>query len=128
MARDMISFKISGNFKNSERFFKRVKDGAYLKDLDKYGLMGVRALSAATPVNSGTTAASWSYTIERTAEGIRIVWTNSNINDGVNIALILNTGHGTRSGHWVEGRNYINPALEPVFDEIAAGAWKEVTA
>lgn len=94
--------------------------------LDKYGKQGVSALSSATPVDSGLTANSWRYEIETKGDQTTIYWSNSNINKGVNIAVILQYGHGTRNGGYVVGRDYINPAMRPIFDSIANEAWKEV--
>jgi hypothetical protein len=96
--------------------------------LDKYGRKGVSALAAATPVDSGLTASSWSYEIENTKESAKITFNNSNIQNGVPIAIILQYGHGTGTGGWVQGRDYINPAIQPIFDQIVDDAWKEVTA
>lgn len=96
--------------------------------LKKYGEQGVKALSEATPKDTGKTAASWSYKISNTSKGFKLDWTNSNTNQGVNIALIIQYGHGTSTGAYVQGRDYINPALKPIFDEIANAVWKEVTA
>ena len=90
--------------------------------------MGVSALESATPVDSGLTASSWDYEIHQSRNSAKIVWTNSNINQGVPIAIILQYGHGTRNGGYVQGRDYINPAIKPVFDRIAEGVWKEVTS
>ena len=126
MSRDIISVKQKGNFKNTESLFKRAKSRAYLKDLNYFGAMGVKALSSATPRKTGKTASSWDYKIEQTAEYAKIIWTNSNVQDGVNIAVILDKGHGTDDGYWIEGRHYIDPAMEPVFEEIAKKAWKGV--
>lgn len=123
----IITFKQNGNFKKTQLFFDRVKRFRYMSQLDKYGQMGVDALSANTPVDSGMTAASWRYSIDRIGQGFRIYWSNDNINDGVNIAIILQYGHGTGTGGWVEGIDYINPAIRPIFNEIAENAWKEVT-
>lgn len=95
--------------------------------LDKYGRKGVDALVSATPVDSGKTAGSWDYEIVNRKGSATIRFTNSNIVNGCPIAIILQYGHGTRNGGWVEGRDYINPALRPIFDELAEKAWKEVT-
>ena len=122
-----VVFKHKGNLKKTTRFLERMVKEEYLKNLDKYGQEGVQALSLATPVDSGKTAASWDYRIEKTNDGTKIVWTNSNVNKGVNIAIILQYGHGTRNGGYVQGRDYINPAIRPIFDKIADDAWKEVT-
>lgn len=124
----MITFKHSGNFNNTKRFFRRASEAKFLQDLDKYGRMGVEALAAATPVESGKTASSWYYEIIRSGSSFSIHWGNSHVNDGVNIAVIIQYGHGTGTGGYVEGRDYINPAIQPIFDEIAAKLWKEVTA
>lgn len=117
-----------GNFNKTERFFGKVLKEDYLKVLDKYGQDGVDALAAATPVDSGLTASSWYYEIESDKSGTRIVWKNRNVNQNENIAILLQYGHGTRTGGFVAGRDYINPALRPVFDRIAEAAWKEVVA
>lgn len=123
----MISFKSKGNFNKTEKFLKKSLGRDYLKVLDKYGRIGVDALSSATPIDSGLTAVSWSYEIVQNDDSISIVWNNSNVVSGVNIAVILQYGHATRNGGWVEGRDYINPALRTIFEELANAAWKEVT-
>lgn len=123
----MIKFRHSGNFAKTTRYFQRVGKGAHLRVLEKYGREGVVALSSATPVDTGTTARSWSYKILYTNGRATISFTNSNIQNGVPIAIILQYGHGTRNGGWVEGRDYINPAIQPIFDKIANDAWREVT-
>lgn len=122
-----IVFKHKGNLKKTTKFLERTLKGDYLKNLDKYGREGVSALALATPVDTGKTAESWDYRIEKTNSGIKIVWINSNVNNGVNIAIILQYGHGTNHGGYVQGRDYINPAIRPIFDKIADDAWKEVT-
>lgn len=123
----MITFKQKGNFSKLNRYLERVKEVAKVGILDKYGQAGVEALSSATPTDTGLTASSWYYKIERTKTSATIQFLNSNINDGVPIAVILQYGHGTGTGGWVEGRDYINPAIQPIFDKIANDAWKEVT-
>lgn len=123
----MISFRQKGDFSKLTRFLERIKEVVKLGDLDRYGQEGVAALSSATPKDSGETANSWYYTIEHSSESASISFHNSHINDGVPIAIILQYGHGTRNGGWVEGRDYINPAIQPVFDKIAEDAWREVT-
>ena len=123
----MITFKQKGNFSKLNRYLERVKEVAKIGILDKYGQAGVEALSSATPTDTGLTASSWYYKIERTKTYATIQFLNSNINDGVPIAVILQYGHGTGTGGWVEGRDYINPAIQPIFDKIANDAWKEVT-
>lgn len=123
----MISFRQKGDFSKLNRFLEKAKGAAHLSVLDKYGREGVAALSSATPVESGKTADSWFYEIERKKGSATIVFKNSNINNGVPIAIILQYGHGTGTGGWVEGRDYINPAIQPIFDKIANAAWEEVT-
>ena len=123
----MITFRQKGDFSKLTRFLERAKEAIHLGDLDKYGRQGVAALSSATPVDSGLTAKSWYYEIENKNGSATIKFSNSNIQNGVPIAIILQYGHGTRNGGWVEGRDYINPAIQPIFDEIANEAWREVT-
>lgn len=124
----MISFVQKGNFKRVNRFLIFASKLNIKTKLDKYGIIGVEALASATPKDSGKTADSWSYEIEGNGQSASIVWTNNNINKGVNIAVILHYGHGTGTGGYVEGRGYISPAIQPIFDKIAADAWKEVTS
>ena len=123
----MITFRQKGDFSKASRYLERLKEAAKLGVLDKYGREGVAALASATPTESGLTASSWTYEIERKGSSVSIVYKNSNINKGVPIAVILQYGHGTGTGGWVQGRDYINPAIQPVFDRIADEAWKEVT-
>ena len=123
----MITFHQTGDFSRTNRFFERCLNVVKLGELDKYGRQGVSALAAATPVDSGKTAESWEYRIDRGKESASIVWYNTNENKGVNIAIILQYGHGTGTGGYVRGRDYINPAIQPLFDEIAETAWKEIT-
>lgn len=123
----MISLKTDGDFSKTKNYFRKLQNALELEILEKYGNEGVRALSSATPVESGLTATSWSFRIERSGSKVTIYFLNSNINQNVNIAIILQYGHGTGTGGWVEGRDYINPAIQPIFDEIADAAWREVT-
>lgn len=123
-----VDFEVSGGFTKTERFLNRMKRREYLNVLDEFGRDGVQALRNATPVDSGATAEAWDYEIKRTRNYTEIVWTNSNINDGVPIAVILQYGHGTGTGGYVQGRDYINPAIRPIFDKIAEKAWKVVTS
>ena len=123
----MITFRQKGDFSKLTRFLERAKESIKLGDLDKYGRDGVAALSSATPVDSGLTASSWYYKVEHTNGSANINFYNSNIQNGVPIAIILQYGHGTRNGGWVEGRDYINPAIQPIFDRIVNEAWREVT-
>ena len=122
----MITFKHKGNFKHTDQFLKGAKEKRHLKVLEKYGEEGVAALAAATPIDSGLTSESWDYKIQNGSDGYKIVWTNSNINNNVPIAIILQYGHGTGTGGYVKGRDYINPAMQSVFDNIADKAWEEV--
>ena len=121
----MISFKQKGDFSKLTGFLERAKESVKIGDLDKFGRAGVEALSSATPVNTGKTANSWYYEIENKNGVATISFNNSNIQNGVPIAIILQYGHGTGTGGWVEGRDYINPAIQPIFDKLAESAWKE---
>lgn len=123
----MLSFVQKGDFSKTDKFLEKALEVIHLGELDRFGRKGVDALSAATPIDSGETATSWYYNIERKKGSTSIVWSNSNVVDGCNIAVILQYGHGTRTGGYVDGRDYINPAIQPIFDEIAATAWREVT-
>lgn len=123
----MIKFRQKGDFSNLTRFLERAKNLVHISDLDRYGREGVAALASATPVDTGKTAASWYYDIKINKESASITFNNSNIQNGVPIAIILQYGHGTRNGGWVEGRDYINPVIQPIFNKIAEEAWKEVT-
>jgi hypothetical protein len=122
----MIQLIGHGNFKHLDNFFERAKEGLYISKLDEYGRKGVEALRAATPVDTGMTANSWYYTIERTRNSVSLSFYNSNVHNGVPIAIILQTGHATRDGGWVEGIDYINPSIRPLFEELANNMWKEV--
>ena len=123
----MISFRQKGDFRKATRYFERLRETVRLGTLDKYGREGVAALASATPVESGKTAESWYYEIINNGQTAKISFYNSNVNDGVPIAIIIQYGHGTRNGGWVEGRDYINPAIQPIFDKIAEEIWREVT-
>ena len=123
----MISFSYKGDFSKTTSFLERAKEGIRVGRLDKFGKEGVSALSAATPIDTGLTAGSWNYNIVNKRGSVTINFTNSNIQNGVPIAIILQYGHGTRNGGWVQGRDYINPAIQPIFDKIAEEAWREVT-
>lgn len=124
----MIELKHSGNFNKLEKFLNAMSGKSYLNMLSKYGERGVEALRIATPVDTGKTASSWSYEIEHNSDRTTIVWKNSNVNQNVNIAVILQYGHGTGNGGYVTGMDYINPAMRPIFDAIAEEAWREVTS
>lgn len=124
----MITIKQKGNFAKTDAFLKKVSRMNAIAILNRYGAKGVDALRQNTPTDTGNTANSWSYEVVQTSSGYRIYWKNSNIVDGVPIAIILQYGHGTGTGGYVSGRDYINPALRPIFDEIAESVWKEVTS
>lgn len=122
-----IVFKQKGDYSKITKYLERIKRGVNIKSLEKYADEGVRALAAATPVRTGLTAKSWYYEISQKDGIVKISFCNSNIQNGVPIAIILQYGHGTRTGGWVEGRDYINPAIQPIFDKITEDAWKEVS-
>ncbi|NBI91916.1 HK97 gp10 family phage protein [Lachnospiraceae bacterium] len=122
-----ITFRHKGDFSKTEKFFNSLLKLDYLNVLERYGQAGVAALVAATPKDSGLTAASWDYEITHNGKETTIAFTNSNVSNGVNIAIILQYGHGTKGGGYVAGRDYINPAIQPIFDKMANEAWREVT-
>lgn len=122
----VLKLKQTGNFQKTEHFLSGIIGAHYNRKLMKYGERGVAALKAATPVDSGKTAESWSYEIVEEKGRTAIYWKNSNIVNGVCIAIILHYGHGTRGGGFVEGRNYITPAIQPILDKMAEEVWKEV--
>lgn len=124
----MIRISHSGDFKNLEKFLKKTKKENLSAILSRYGDLGVRALKDATPKRSGQTASSWGYEVEQNNKSLSIYWTNSNINQGVNVAILIQYGHGTRTGGYVSGIDYINPSMKPIFEQIATNLWKEVTS
>ena len=123
----MIRFWHRGNFSKTNKYLRDVKEAARVKILEEYGERGVSALSSATPVDTGLAATSWYYKVSRGDTGSRIEFFNSDVENGFPVAIMLQYGHGTGTGGWVEGRDYINPAIQPIFDELAEEAWKEVT-
>lgn len=123
----MITITQKGSFNNTERYLSRLNRLQVFSTLEKYGSIGVAALASATPVESGATAAAWSYSVVQRPGYYSIRWHNSNINQGAPIAVLLQYGHGTGTGGYVQGRDYINPAVRPIFERIANEAWKEVT-
>lgn len=123
----MIRFRQKGDFSKLTNFLEKAKEAVHLGDLDRYGREGVAVLASATPVDSGLTASSWYYEITNKNGIAKISFLNSNVQNGVPIAIILQYGHGTGTGGWVEGIDYINPAIQPVFKKIADSAWREVT-
>lgn len=122
-----MTYTYSGDLKGTRGFLNRLKQDRFVDRLDKYGQMGVKALRDATPRDTGKTANSWDYIIERNKDSVTITWTNSNENRSVPIALLIQYGHATRNGGWISGIDYINPALKPIFEQIATSAWKEVS-
>ena len=124
----MVIVKQKGDFSKTEKFLNNISKKLYYRNLQKYAEQGVAALASATPKDSGETANSWGYEIRQTKNSVSIYWTNSNVNKGVPIAVIIQYGHGTRNGGYVQGRDYINPAMRPIFDKIAENVWKEVTS
>lgn len=122
----MFSFSTSGSTDKTEAWLKRLAEGDIFASLEKYGQEGVDALSAATPVDTSETANSWYYEVVKDRESWSIIWGNSHVVDGRPIAVLLQLGHGTGTGGYVEGRDYINPALRPIFDRILAEAEKVV--
>ena len=124
----MITFESSGSFVNVDRFLERMAKEEILSALNQYAELGVSALASATPSKSGATANTWSCEVTSKRNNYTITWSNSNVNDGVNVAVILQYGHGTGTGGYVQGRDYINPAIQPIFDKIADEVWKVVTS
>lgn len=124
----MITFESSGSFVNVDRFLERMAKEEILSALNQYAELGVSALASATPSKSGATANAWSCEVTFKRNNYTITWSNSNVNDGVNVAVILQYGHGTGTGGYVQGRDYINPAIQPIFDKIADEVWKVVTS
>lgn len=124
----MFSISSSGSFAKMEAFLKRAATDSIYNQLARYGQMGVDALSSATPEDSGETAGEWYYEIVQDSKSWSIIWGNNHVEEGRPIAILLQYGHATRTGGYVEGRDYINPALQPIFDQMANEAWKAVTA
>ena len=122
----MFTITQKGDFKKTESFLKKMKSGDLYKNLEQYAQIGVEALRDATPIDSGQTANSWSYEIDQSKDGASITWLNSHTNKGENIAILIQYGHGTGTGGYVHGLDYINPAMRPVFEKLAEDIWKEV--
>lgn len=122
----MITFKHKGSFKNTERFFNNAKKMNVRAILEKYGSAGVSELSKATPIDTGLTATSWGYKIEEYSGGFKVTWFNTNVQDGVVVAILIQYGHGTGTGGYVPPIDYVNPAMKPIFDKIVEDIWKEV--
>lgn len=124
----MISFGISRSGKRTEDFLRRMAQGDMFKSLDSAAQAGVNALASATPTESGLASDSWGYEIQRSAGSVSIKWTNSDVENGFPVAIMLQYGHGTGTGGYVQGQDYINPAMKPIFDRIADQVWKAVTS
>jgi len=123
----MISYSSSGNTDKTDKFLAKLKAQQLYSSLDKHGRIGVEALRIATPTDKGLTASSWTYKIVKTKSSYSIVWINTNVVSGIPVAILLQYGHATGTGGWVEGKDYINPTIQPIFDKIAHDVWKEVT-
>lgn len=123
----MIVFESKGDFKRTGNFLKRLLKLDIYKVLDRYGREGVAALSSATPADSGLASTSWDYKTEVNRKSASITWLNHDIENGFPVAVMLQYGYGTGTGGYVQGRDYINPAIKPVFDKIANSVWREVT-
>lgn len=123
----MIGFRQKGDFSKTAKYLQKLKNANIIRILERYGQEGVAALASATPVDTGLTASSWYHKIEVTNTSATLMFCNSNVVKGIPIAIILQYGHGTGTGGWVEGRDYINPAIQPIFDKIVQNAWGEVT-
>lgn len=123
----MLSITHSGSFSKTESFLKSMSKLNVLSILNKYGMEGVSALSRATPVSSGIAASSWSYQANVSGSGYSITWSNTNVENGFPVAIMLQYGYGTGTGGYVQGRDYINPAIRPIFDKIADEVWRVVT-
>lgn len=122
----IVKIKTHGDFSKTADWLNRIKNSDYLRILNEYGKRGVEALSAATPVDSGKTSRSWAYVIDKTGAGYKLSWLNTSENEGISIVILTQYGHATRNGGWVEGRDFINPALRPLFDQILEDLKKEV--
>lgn len=123
----MITFTSSGSFDNTENFLKRMSKADVMPILTSAGQRGVAILSTTTPVDTGKTASSWSYKVTRTKDSYRLDWSNSNSQNGSNVAVLLQYGHGTGTGGYVQGIDYINPAIRPIFEALVTEIWREVT-
>ena len=123
----MVRFKVRGTFRKTKKMLERAENCDFQDILEKYAMEGIQELRMATPEDSGKTADSWGYEIEYGKGRARIHWINDNMKDGIPIAILIQYGHATKNGGWVEGRDFINPAIQPILDTIAEKAWREVT-
>jgi hypothetical protein len=124
----MIELTCDGEFTLTEKYLKSLQNNDISSDLDHYGRLGLDALASATPVDSGLAASSWGYRILNEANGPTIEWYNTDIEGGVSVVILIQYGHGTGTGGYVAGRDFINPAIQGVFDKIAEDLWKKVSA
>lgn len=124
----MISFTVSGSFKNTENFLKKLAQGDMYKSLEQLAREGANALASATPIESGLASSSWDFEISRSKRSCTITWTNTDVENGFPVAVMLQYGYGTGTGGYVQGQDYINPAMRPIFDRIADQVWKAVTS
>jgi hypothetical protein len=124
---DMITIETSGSFKKTEDFLSKMSKLNFESLLDRYGAMGVSVLASVTPRDSGLTAGSWNYEVVKEKGRYSIVWHNTNVVSGIPVAILIQYGHATRNGTWIEGYDYINPVIKPMFDRIADEVWKQVT-
>lgn len=126
--KNIITVKSTGDFKLTMRFLRKLNSKAFYRKIEEYAKMGVEALISATPKDTGETADSWNYQIEMTSSSVVIYWTNSVMAGSTPLALLIDVGHGTKNGRWVEGEHYITPAIRPVFEKISDDVWREVTS
>ena len=122
-----ISFKTKGDFKKTEKFLKKSLGKDYISIMKQYGELGVAQLRAASPVDTGLMASSWRYEITQKGSSISLEFHNDDVEHGRNVAILVQYGHALKNGYYVQGRDFINPALQPIFDDLAEKAWKEVT-
>ena len=125
---NIITVKSTGDFKLTMRFLRKLNSKAFYRKIEEYAKMGVEALISATPKDTGETADSWNYQIEMTSSSVVIYWTNSVMAGSTPLALLIDVGHGTKNGRWVEGEHYITPAIRPVFEKISDDVWREETS
>lgn len=123
----MISIEATGSFKRTQEFLNQMTKGTFFSTLGHYGALGVSALASATPVDSNLTATSWTYEVVIKEGKYSIIWHNTNVESGIPVAILIQYGHATRNGGWIEGRDYINPVIQPLFDQITSDFWKQVT-
>ena len=122
----MISFKEKGDLKATTMFLEKCLAPFNMGILDRYGRIGVEALRAASPIETGRMAHSWYYTIEKSAQGVKIIWSNSDVEGGYNVAILVQYGHGKKGGGYVAGKDFINPAMQPIFEQLKDDLLKEI--